>query len=293
MQPEQYSALLAQEGQTWGEAARDLSRRVKPDWQEVKRLPHHVILHGRHIERLLSLIQPGWRVLEIGCSSGWLSLEMARRGAHVEGIDVAESAIEIAREYAAENPPSGSVEYAVADINYMPLPEGKHDLIVAIGVLHHLVEVEDVLDRVRKALRPSGLLFVSDALDTPRANALVAGALLMLLPTRLGYREKFSHLFRLRGQAVAHLRDSIEAKGLSPFEGYGRHQQPEARIQQKYNVKEVQYESAFVGYIIAQLNLPDRGIITVGRVLSWFDNALVKLHLLPGLNYVLTATPQR
>ena len=37
-------------------------------------------------------------VLEFGCASGWLSLEMARHGARVEGIDIAESAIAVARE---------------------------------------------------------------------------------------------------------------------------------------------------------------------------------------------------
>jgi ubiquinone/menaquinone biosynthesis C-methylase UbiE len=290
MQTDEYGTLIKQEGQTWGDAARDLTHQVRPDWQDMKRLPHHVILHGKHIERLLSQIQPGWQVLEVGCSSGWLSLEMARRGARVEGIDVAESAIEIARRYAAENPPSGSVEYAAVDINYCSLPEGKYDLIVAIGVLHHLVEVEAVLERFQRALRPSGILFVMDALDTPRPNALIAGALMMLLPTHLSYREKFGHLLRLRGQAVAHLKDSIEAKGLSPFEGYGRHQQPEALIRQKYAVRKVHYESAFVGYIIAQLKLPRRGIIAVGYVLYWFDTAFVKMRLLWGLNYVLTAS---
>lgn len=290
MDREQYQELISREGQVWGKAAEDSARTVRPDWQDMQFLPHHVILHGKHVRKLLSLIKPGYRVLEIGCSSGWLSLEMARRGAEVKGIDVAESAVQLARQYAQENPPVGSVEYEVVDINYAPLAEESYDLIVAMGVLHHLVEAEAVLARCKKALRPGGILFVSDALDTATANSLVAGALMMILPTHLSYREKFQHLFRLRGSAVSHLKDSIEAKGLSPFEGYGRHQQPLTLIKDRFRVIDIQYESAFVGYIIAQVKLPRRGIIAVGRVLSVFDALAVKLHLLQGLNYVLMAT---
>lgn len=290
MDREQYNELISREGQVWGNAAQDSARTVKPDWHDMQFLPHHVILHGKHINKLLSLIKPGFRVLEIGCSSGWLSLEMARRGAEVRGIDVAESAIQLARQYAQVTPPVGSVEYEVIDINYTPLPEDTYDLIVAMGVLHHLVEAESVLERCQKALRPGGVLFVSDALDTTTANSLVAGALMMILPTHLNYREKFHHLFRLRGSAVAHLKDSIEAKGLSPFEGYGRHQQPLALVKEMFQVTDIQYESAFVGYIIAQVKLPRWGIIAVGRILSVFDALAVKLHLLQGLNYVLMAT---
>ena len=287
----EYRSRIEAEGRVWGEAARALARQTPPDWQHMQHLPHHAVVHGRHIRALLDRVRPGWRVLEVGCASGWLSLEMARRGAHVEGWDVAGEALTLAQDYAAQNPPAGSVQYRLLDINHAPLERGAYDLIVAMGVVHHLAEVEAVLRRFRQALKPSGLLFVSDALDTPRANAIVAGGLMMLLPTQLSYGEKLRHLFRLRGRAVANIQASIEARGLSPFEGYGRHQEPERLIHELFQVESIVRESAFTGYVIAQLRLPRRGVIAVGRALMAVDRLLVRLGLLRGLSYVLVARP--
>lgn len=288
--PNEYQALIAAEGQVWGRAARDSAAQDAPDWQAIRRTPHYAVLDGPHIEWLLGLMRPGWRVLEIGCSSGWLALEMARRGAHVEGLDVAEEAIRIAEGYAAAHPPTpGSVRYAVADINHLDLPADSYDLVVAVGVLHHLTEVEAVLGRVQAALRPGGLLFVGDPFDTPKINALIAGALTFVLPTQMGYGEKLRHVFRLRGKVLSRVADSIEAKGLSPFEGYGRHDDPLTLIGRYFSLREIRTMGAFTGYVIAQLALPRPLIIGLGRLMNGIDRACVKMGLLKALSYKLLA----
>jgi len=288
--PDEYQALIAAEGQVWGRAAREAAAQDAPDWRAIRHTPHYAVLDGPYIEWLLGLVQPGWRVLEIGCSSGWLALEMARRGAHVEGLDVAEEAIRIAESYAAAHPPTpGSVRYAVADINHLDLPTESYDLVVALGVLHHLTEVEAVLSRIRAALRPGGLLFVGDPFETPKINALIAGALTFVLPTHMRYGEKFRHVLRLRGKVLSRVADSIEAKGLSPFEGYGRHEDPLTLISRYFTLREVRTMGAFTGYVIAQLALPRAGIIRVGRLLNVIDRACVRLGLLKALSYKLLA----
>lgn len=284
-----YQTLIAAEGAVWSAAARDLAAKWRPDWQDMRRTRHYAVVDGRNIEWLLALVQPGWRVLEIGCSSGWLSLEMARRGAHVEGVDVAAEAISLAESYAAEYPPRGSVTYRVLDINYAPLPEAHYDLIVMIGVLHHLAEVRAVLERVRVALKPNGLLYVGDPFDTPTPNALIAGALTFILPTHVRYRDKVRHLLRVRGQAVERMKASIEARGLSPFEGYGRHQEPLAVIGELFQIESLHTHNAFVGYVIANLAMPEWLAVLIGRLLLPFDWLAVRLRLLKGLSYKLIA----
>jgi hypothetical protein len=106
----------------------------------------------------------------------------------------------------------------------------------------------------------------------------------------MGYVEKFRHLFRLRGAAASHMVASIEAKGLSPFEGYGRPQQSDQVIKRMFKINRIVYESAFVGYVTAQLNLPKRVLIVFGRMLAAIDRLLVRTHLLQGLNYILWAS---
>src|SRR5262249_45476450 len=144
----------------------------------------------------------------------------------------------------------------------------------------------------RKALLPDGVLYISDAFDTPRANALVGGVLMFVLPTQLSYLEKIRHVFRLRGQVLDRVSASIEARGLSPFEGYGRHQEPIQILRKKFETVHFEEFSAFTGYVIAQIKLPDSAIIVLGRILNFFDRLLVKTKILHGLNYIFIGKPR-
>lgn len=291
MMTQSYEDLIAAEGDVWGKAAQDLAKIIPPEWAAMRKMPYYTVVSGTTIEKVLGLVKAGDHVLEIGCSSGWLSLEMARRGAHVEGWDVAEVAIQLAQQHAQANPPSsgGSVTYAVKDINYTELPHERYDVIVALGVLHHLAEVRAVLENCRRALKPNGILYVADPLDTPRINALICGALTFIFPNQIRYGQKVRALLHLRGKVLQSATASIEAQGLSPFEGYGRHQAPLEVIRELFEVRGYVEKSAFTGYLMQQIKLPRSAVVAIGRVLWLFDQALVKLRLLRGLLYVVWA----
>jgi len=63
-------------------------------------------------DRLLAL-KPGEMVLDIACGNGNYSRRMAKQGARVVALDVAESFIERARQRTA--PQDGAIEYRVID----------------------------------------------------------------------------------------------------------------------------------------------------------------------------------
>lgn len=63
----------------------------------------------RAYERLASHVEPGARVLDIGCGTGALTLRAARRGARVKGIDVDAAMLEI-----AARAPFAALAYLVA-----------------------------------------------------------------------------------------------------------------------------------------------------------------------------------
>ena len=80
------------------------------------------ILDGGNIDKYLELVahKPGGRVLDICCGSGWLSLELARRGQHVDAYDLSSDAISLAKQTLAKNPFKkgfGSINYNVGDVS--------------------------------------------------------------------------------------------------------------------------------------------------------------------------------
>lgn len=294
--PERYEEMVTEEGRIWSDNARRYTAQVAPDWRVMRREYNMRVVYRREIERLLSRIKPGQKVLDLGCNKGWLSLELARYGAEVDACDVAEGALEIARNYyeqrRQEEEIAGSVRYFVADVNTWDYPTAAYDWVVARGVLHHLPNPHEVLLKIRGALKPSGTLFVSDPIDATRANAFIAGVLLFVLPTQLSYREKIGHLLRVRGQAVRRVKAAIETEGASPFEGIGRPQQPLDAIRELFTITEYEEKAAFAGFISAELKTPYRLGLGIMQVLWALDRLSVKLGLLHGLNYALYARPK-
>ena len=106
----------------------DLRRAVKCEYfyKSFWRDPHFIQLYlGRQVEIYLELLEKhggqGLTILDVGCGAGYVSLELARGGHHVTGIDIAGDAIRIARETLAENTFKqgfGSLRYEV-----LPLEE--------------------------------------------------------------------------------------------------------------------------------------------------------------------------
>ena len=102
----------------------------------------------------------GLRVLDLGCSDGYFSFEMERRGASVVAVDfVAETAtgFAVARELLGSK-----VEYLTENVyNLDPEKHGQFDIVLFLGVLYHLRKPLAALDAIRGVLRDGGKLFVA------------------------------------------------------------------------------------------------------------------------------------
>lgn len=287
-----YAQALAQEAQVWGTDAVDKARQMPPDWQAYRRVPELAVVEEHEIARLLDRIQPGMRVLELGCNSGALSIAVARRGAAVEGLDIAADALNVARAYyeTIKAEVAGQVSYAVADLNRVELPENTYDVIMVKGTLHHLPEADALLEQVYGALKPGGLLWVMDTFcRTPFRSVLAASALTFVLPTKVSYREKFAGLRRFGFGAPARVQASIEADGLSPFEGVGREVDWLAVVHKRFVVEREALSPAIVGYIAAQVRFSDRLAWPLLRALRAVDLLLVRLHVLGSSGMTLYA----
>lgn len=100
------------------------------------------------------------KILDVGCGGGILSEALARAGAQVTGIDLAQAAIEVAREHAREG--GLSIDYRITNIeDIATAQEGSFDVVTCMEMLEHVPNPEGIVAACAKALKPGGHAFFS------------------------------------------------------------------------------------------------------------------------------------
>ena len=107
----------------------------------------------RDYDRALGDLE-GRRVLVVGCSEGGVT-PLARRGAIVTGIDIADQAIAHLNEAIRTEGLADRASALVMNAEEPEFPDGTFDVICCSGVLHHLI-VERAAAGWRRVLKPGG-----------------------------------------------------------------------------------------------------------------------------------------
>ena len=141
-------------------------RRLKP-WPSLKdslwRQPYLIELtyaDNFHVIRD-SIRGRNLKILEVGCGTGFMSLELARMGHDVIGIDRNEKILRLARRTMETDPYSktrGDLRYEVAEFEKWSDSPGTYDVALFSRVLHDLPHPGKILSRVRQLLRNGGRL---------------------------------------------------------------------------------------------------------------------------------------
>jgi SAM-dependent methyltransferase len=106
-------------------------------------------------------LDSGASVLDVACGHGRHSLELARRGIRVKGIDLSPRSLAIARETAAaENLDVDFRELDMRELDYDGEFEGAVNLFTAFGYFEEEAENQRVLDGVSRALRADGVFLI-------------------------------------------------------------------------------------------------------------------------------------
>lgn len=116
-------------------------------------------------DHLISHIERGQHVLDLGCGTGDLTLRAAQRGAKVKGIDINAQMLEIAAQVVHKAGFTETVDLMEMGVAELDGEEAqRYDAVVSGLCLSELSgdEVTYTLKEVRRILRPGGLLLIAD-----------------------------------------------------------------------------------------------------------------------------------
>jgi len=127
----------------------------------------------------------GVRALDVGCGGGILADALARRGAEVLGIDLAEKSLRVAQLHALETQTAG-VTYRCVSVEALAeeQPEA-FDVVTCMEMLEHVPDPASIVVSCAALTKPGGWLFFSTINRNPKSFALaIVGAeyLLGLVP---------------------------------------------------------------------------------------------------------------
>jgi len=110
--------------------------------------------HRAHA-KLLEAVGTGRRVLDVGCSSGYLARPLSERGNTIVGLELDPDSARAAEAYCER--------VLVGDVETMELPlePASFDVVLCGDVVEHLRDPAAALARLRPLLRPGGRLVLS------------------------------------------------------------------------------------------------------------------------------------
>jgi len=114
-----------------------------------------------HFGRSRQVEQPlaGINVIDIGCGGGILSESMAMLGATVQGIDVVEKSINIARQHSADR--NLPVTYAYASVEEIVERGTRYDVVLNMEVVEHVADLPLFMSACTSLVKADGIMFVA------------------------------------------------------------------------------------------------------------------------------------
>ncbi len=135
----------------------------------------------------------GKLVLDVGCGGGILIEAMARRGAHVTGIDMCDATLNVARLHAVESQLTIDYQQITAEQLATDSPN-QWDVVTCMELLEHVPDPARIVQACSDLVKPGGTVYFSTINRNPKSFLLaIVGAeyLLNLLPKGTHQYAKF------------------------------------------------------------------------------------------------------
>lgn len=167
------------------------------------------------IDGLASL--SGKTVLDVGCGGGILSDSMARKGAHVTGIDLSTKALRVAQLHALEAQ-TANVQYREISAESLAAEQpARFDVVTCMEMLEHVPDPSSVVQACSALVKPGGWVFFSTINRNPKSFLFaIVGAeyLLQMLPKGTHEYAKMIRPSELASHCRAAELDLVQTRGM-------------------------------------------------------------------------------
>ena len=125
-------------------------------------------------------------VLDYGCATGTMAIEIADKVKKIHGIDISRKMIDAAKRKVAERNIE-NIDYAQSTIFDERYKRESFDVILALNILHFIEDTKKVMTRINELLKPGGLIIsVTPCLGEKKSFINILIFLLVFLQTKMG-----------------------------------------------------------------------------------------------------------
>ncbi|MFX1277334.1 MAG: class I SAM-dependent methyltransferase [Promethearchaeota archaeon] len=112
----------------------------------------------------VSKLSPTGKLIDVGCGSGNLIVQIAQKFKHLEliGMDISSEILELAKRRAIKKGFADNIEFKEGSVEKIPFPDNCADYIVSTLSLHHWVRPETSFQEIYRVLKKGGVALIFD-----------------------------------------------------------------------------------------------------------------------------------
>ena len=145
------------------------------------------------VQRMIAFaaLEPGERLLDVGCGTGVIANQAARRigpKGRVVGLDISEGMLARAKAEAIRRGVQAWVRYQVGDAETLPFVDGSFDCAMCLFTFMHLSRPQHAINDLYRVLSPGGRAVIGVGSGAPRKSVRGSMHLAIRMMDRIGER---------------------------------------------------------------------------------------------------------
>ena len=256
----------------------------------------------KKIDFVIKNCKKNQKVVDIGCGLGTLTFELARKGIHVDAIDISQKSLQFAKNTAKKCLSKKEIFFInfkkVKVEDYLKnLEKNSLDRAIFFRTLHHIPNPDKLFRQIKNKLRKNGKIIIVEPFRSSVTyfTGIFAFLIRLLSPTWLNNNKKFNF------KKISDIEKSIkiildEYKYISKKRGYDQSPMDNITsdqvkviklIRNNFDLETIEEEDSFKDKILGGIRGKDKTKII--KFLYLFDEFLIKKNILKGTSYKIIA----